>query len=222
MRTLIAFTLLAISAGAAEEAVLASGARIRAERIERDGDKFILHASQGRIELAADFVAAIEPDDTPAPPPAAAPAPASAPEPPKANLHPRELVTEAALRHGLPPALVHSVAMTESSYRQDAVSPKGAIGVMQLMPGTARALAADPLDVNDNIDAGTRLLRGLLLKYQDDPNPVRRALAAYNAGEGAVDRYRGVPPYRETQAYVEKVIERYWRQVQPERLSQGR
>jgi soluble lytic murein transglycosylase-like protein len=223
MRALISIVFFTMAVSAAEVAVLASGARIRAERIERDGDKFILHAAQGRIELAADFVAAIEPDDTPAPPPPpAVPEPAPAPEPPKTNLHPRELVTVAALRHGLPPALVHSVAMTESSYRQEAISPKGAIGVMQLMPDTARALAADPLDVNDNIDAGTRLLRDMLLKYQDDPNPVRRALAAYNAGEGAVDRYGGVPPYRETQAYVEKVIERYWRQVQPEIVQSGR
>jgi soluble lytic murein transglycosylase-like protein len=103
--------------------------------------------------------------------------------------------------------------MTESAYQTNAVSPKGAIGVMQLMPGTARYLQADPHNVEQNIDAGTRLLRELLLKYQDHPDPVRRALAAYNAGEGAVQRHNGVPPYRETQNYVEKVIGKYWRQV---------
>jgi soluble lytic murein transglycosylase-like protein len=224
MRALLAFSLIAASAGAADVAVLASGARMQAVRIEREGDMLILHTGEGRIEIGADLVLAIESAPSNRAPVIETPPPAAAQvrEPPRASLNPRELVTHAALRHGLPPALVHSVAMTESSYRPDAVSPKGAIGVMQLMPETARALDADPLDAGGNIDAGTRLLRGLLLKYQDGPDPVRRALAAYNAGEGAVDRYRGVPPYRETQAYVEKVIERYWRQVQPDIVPPGR
>jgi len=103
------------------------------------------------------------------------------------------------------------VAATESAYQPRAVSPKGAVGVMQLMPQTAAQLGADPHDLRQNIEAGTRLLRDLLLKYQNTPNPVRRALAAYNAGAGAVERYNGVPPYRETLTYVERVIERYWR-----------
>jgi soluble lytic murein transglycosylase-like protein len=77
---------------------------------------------------------------------------------------------------------------------------------MQLMPGTARMLDADPNDPEQNIDAGTRLLRQLLLKYNGD---VAKALAAYNAGSGAVDKYSGVPPYPETQSYVGKVIESY-------------
>ena len=90
--------------------------------------------------------------------------------------------------------------------KQDAVSPKGAIGVMQLMPATARSLAADPNDPEQNIDAGTRLLRELLIKYDGD---VAKALAAYNAGPAAVDRYQGIPPYPETQSYVDKVIQNY-------------
>jgi soluble lytic murein transglycosylase-like protein len=194
---------------ASETAVLTTGQRLDADRIERDGDRYILHLGAGRIELAAAEVASIE----------AAPAvdsPAPLEESPAAaarTLTPRELVTEAARRHGLPPEFVHSVAMAESAYQTHALSPKGAIGVMQLMPGTARYLNADPHDVEQNIDAGTRLLRELLLKYQHDPDPVRRALAAYNAGEGAVRKHNGVPPYRETLNYVERVLRNYWKQA---------
>ena len=89
-----------------------------------------------------------------------------------------------------------------------AVSPKGAIGVMQLMPETARALAANPHDPVQNIEAGARLLRALLIQYDGD---VVKALSAYNAGAGAVARYRGMPPFAETQRYVEKVIRAYLR-----------
>jgi soluble lytic murein transglycosylase-like protein len=117
------------------------------------------------------------------------------------------LVTRAAVRNGLPPELLHSIAQVESGYRQDAVSPKGAIGIMQLMPQTARDLQADASDAEQNVNAGARYLRQLLLKYMDDPYQVRKALAAYNAGPAAVDRYGGVPPYGETQRYVRRVLE---------------
>jgi soluble lytic murein transglycosylase-like protein len=106
----------------------------------------------------------------------------------------------------LPLAFVDSVARVESAFRSDAVSPKGAIGVMQLMPGTAREMDADPNDPAQNIDAGVRLLRDLLVKYDGD---VIKALAAYNAGPGAVERYGGVPPYPETQHYVDRVLRTY-------------
>jgi soluble lytic murein transglycosylase-like protein len=98
------------------------------------------------------------------------------------------------------------VVAAESAYRPDAVSPKGAIGLMQLMPGTAAQYGADPMDPAQNVEAGTAYLRDLLLKYNGD---VAAALAAYNAGPGAVDRYHGVPPYAETRSYVGKVI-RNW------------
>lgn len=211
MRTFAVILLLWIPAAAADYAVLRTGARVQASKIEKQDSRYVLHTGNGRIEIEAALVESLEHEDDPLPPAAPeAPAPAPAPKP---NLTPRELVTVAAERHGLPPEIVHALAQTESAYRADAVSPKGALGVMQLMPSTAQALNADPRDVEQNIDAGTRLLKDLLLKYANDPNPVRRALAAYNAGEGAVSRYGGVPPYRETQAYVEKVIERYWKQV---------
>ena len=131
----------------------------------------------------------------------------------------RTLVRDAALRSGLPPALVESVARVESALRPEAVSPKGALGVMQLMPATARALDADPHDTAQNIDAGARLLRELLIKYDGD---VVKALSAYNAGEGAVDRYRGMPPYPETQDYVDKVIRTYVKRRRRNRPAQLR
>jgi soluble lytic murein transglycosylase-like protein len=117
-----------------------------------------------------------------------------------------DLIREAALRAGLPPEFVASVARVESGLRANALSSKGAIGVMQLMPGTAKSLGADPHDVAQNIDAGARLLRDLLLKYDGD---VVKALSAYNAGPGAVARYQGMPPYDETRRYVNKVIGAY-------------
>jgi soluble lytic murein transglycosylase-like protein len=204
--------ILALPLLAGDTAVLVTGHRLEADRIERSGDTFVLHIGGGRVELSAAEVAEVEYGPAPLPAVAAE----VAPEPRRA-LSPKEMVTEAARRHGLPEEFVHSVAMAESAYHPRAMSPKGAIGVMQLMPGTARYLQADPYDVEQNIDAGTRLLRELLLKFQDDPNQVRRALAAYNAGEGAVRKYNGVPPYRETQVYVERVIGHYWRLVGRER-----
>jgi soluble lytic murein transglycosylase-like protein len=93
----------------------------------------------------------------------------------------------------------------------DAVSAKGAIGLMQLMPGTAHLLGANPNDPRQNVDAGARYLTQLLRKYVDDPHQVRKAVAAYNAGPAAVDRYNGVPPYRETIDYVERVIGQWQR-----------
>lgn len=209
MTRFAALLAFALPLFAADTVVLATGQRLAAERVERDGGRYVLHLGGGRIELDAAEVIDVEQGPAPAPDEAAPPAPTSA----APARSPRELVTEAALRHGLPPDFVHSVAMAESAYQPEAVSSKGAIGVMQLMPATARYLQVDPHDVEQNIDAGTRLLRELLLKYQHDPNPVRRALAAYNAGAGAVRKYDGVPPYRETQAYIEKVIGLYWNRL---------
>lgn len=213
---LAAFAALLVcpAADAAEVAVLHTGFRMRADKVICAAETCILHTGAGRIELAASAIAIVEFEPDPPQPSEPAPSLQPAPSAPaRAPRTPRELIDEMAALNGLPPEFVHSVAQAESAYRVDAVSPKGAIGVMQLMPGTARQLGADPHDPEQNIAAGTALLRELLLKYENDPNPVRRALAAYNAGPGAVSKYNGVPPYRETQQYVEKVLERYWKLV---------
>jgi soluble lytic murein transglycosylase-like protein len=119
----------------------------------------------------------------------------------------RALASEVARRHGLDPDLVLAVVGVESGFRPEAVSPRGAQGLMQLMPTTAGALGvADALDPEQNLDGGVRHLGALLTLYGGD---LARALAAYNAGEGAVARHGGVPPYKETRAYVKKVLARY-------------
>jgi soluble lytic murein transglycosylase-like protein len=119
----------------------------------------------------------------------------------------RQAAALAARRHGLDPELVIAVVSVESGFRPQAVSPKGAQGLMQLMPRTAESLGVvDAFDPEQNLDGGVRHLGQLLAQYNGD---VERALAAYNAGEGAVHRHKGIPPYRETRAYVKKVLEKY-------------
>jgi len=116
------------------------------------------------------------------------------------------LIQRLARRHGVQPALVKAVIAAESNFQPMAVSRVGAQGMMQLMPRTAAELGVErPFGVIENIDGGVRYLRLMLDRYGD----VVRALAAYNAGPGAVDRYKGVPPYKETQAYVKRVLEYY-------------
>lgn len=204
---LLIILLFAGSAFAGEYAILSTGFRIHADRHEADGQTVRLFTKDGMIELPASSVNGFENEDYVAPTPAAAEPVVSDPvAAPVKNKDPKTLVHDAAVRNSLPPAFVASVAKAESAMKQSAVSPKGAIGVMQLMPGTAKALEVDPHDTEQNIDAGTRLLKELLIKYDGD---VVKALAAYNAGPGAVAKYNGLPPYRETQDYVNKVIRDY-------------
>jgi soluble lytic murein transglycosylase-like protein len=117
----------------------------------------------------------------------------------------RSAVEAAAARYDLSPAFLDAVARAESGYDPDAVSPAGAIGVMQLMPKTARDLGVDPRDPAQNILGGAAYLRLLLDRFNGD---IDKTLAAYNAGPGSVDRYAGVPPYRETRAYVAANLDR--------------
>jgi soluble lytic murein transglycosylase-like protein len=110
----------------------------------------------------------------------------------------------AARKHGIPEDLFLRLVQTESAWHTAAVSSKGAIGLAQLMPGTAQLLRVDPHDPAQNLDGGARYLSMQYKKYGD----WRLALAAYNAGPGAVDRYNGIPPYAETRAYVQRILGR--------------
>lgn len=196
------FLLLCAGLATARQIVrLHSGLAYTVDRADRDGDQIFLNTPAGVTILSASEVLSIEEEPDPKRKPAPVPA-----APTKTDT--KALIRAAAKAHGLPVSIVESVARVESGMRNDAVSHKGAIGVMQLMPGTARQLGVDPNDVEQNIDGGTRFLRELLIKYQDDPNQLVKALAAYNAGPGAVARYHGVPPYRETRQYVRKVLNR--------------
>jgi soluble lytic murein transglycosylase-like protein len=117
------------------------------------------------------------------------------------------LVSGAAASDGVPVGLVHAVVMAESAGDPSAVSVAGAQGLMQLMPGTSAGCGiGNPFDPTQNVECGTSYLRSLLNRYH---NNVTLAVAAYNAGPGAVDRYHGVPPYAETRAYVVRVLNAY-------------
>ena len=119
------------------------------------------------------------------------------------------LIEQTAARHKVDPALIRAVIAQESGYHSRATSRKGAQGLMQLMPATARDLGvSNAYDAGQNIDGGVRYLRALLEKYKGD---LDRALAAYNAGEGAVQRANGVPNFAETRAYVRRVTDNYFR-----------
>jgi soluble lytic murein transglycosylase-like protein len=198
MRSLL-FLLLwtAGTALAGEYAILEGGGRLHVDHHEIEGATVRLFNGSGSIELNAAQVRGFEEEEYVAP----APAPYSvlAPEP---ALSPQQLADRAAEKYGLPRELVRSVMKAESGFAPQAVSPKGAIGLMQLMPATAQILGADPHDPAANVDAGARYLRELLEKYNGG---LYHALAAYNAGPAAVEKYRGVPPYRETVNYIRRV-----------------
>ncbi|MDZ7638986.1 MAG: lytic transglycosylase domain-containing protein [Bryobacterales bacterium] len=184
---------------------LRTGFVLEAERVEVDGASLVLHAGAGRIAVERSEVERI--DDLPWVMP---PSDESAPPAPFAESPTvKQLLRLSATKHGLPEAFVASVAEAESALQPRALSPKGARGVMQLMPGTAAALGVNPDEPAENIDGGAKLLRDLLLRYQHHPDQVRLALAAYNAGAGAVAKHGGIPPYRETNTYVERVLRRY-------------
>jgi soluble lytic murein transglycosylase-like protein len=120
-----------------------------------------------------------------------------------------QVIRVSARMHGVDPAVVNSIIKAESDHRVDAVSPKGALGLMQLMPETAAELGYDPYVPEENIQAGTEYISWLLDRYSNRRNALSLAIAAYNAGPGNVDRYRGIPPFAETRTYVKRVLSYY-------------
>lgn len=188
---------------AGEYAVLTNGFRLRAERHTVDGDKTTLYDRDGGYSvIPTELIAGFEAEEAAAREPAPAPQPA-------APLSPLE---EAARQNGIDPALVASLIAAESGNNPAAVSPKGAQGLMQLMPATAREMGVtNAFDPTDNVRGGTAYLRRMLDRYQGQPNRLERALAAYNAGPKPVDRYGGLPPYRETVDFVSRVIAQWLR-----------
>jgi soluble lytic murein transglycosylase-like protein len=123
------------------------------------------------------------------------------------------IIFRAGEEQGVDPRFIHAVIKQESRYNPMAVSPVGAEGLMQMMPGTAKRFGLkDPFDAAANVAAGTRYLKWLLQRFDGD---VSLALAGYNAGEGAVDKYNGVPPFNETQNYVKKIVASYGKTYHP-------
>jgi soluble lytic murein transglycosylase-like protein len=187
----------------ADYVVLRSGIRLHVKSYERTGDTMRLAIEGGTVEVGAADVVTIEPEDLFK----ALPAPSAAAGP-YANL-----IRQAALNHGLDEALITSVIAAESNFNPHAVSRKQALGLMQLLPSTARRYSVtDIFDPAQNINAGTQYLKELLEQYHGN---LALALAAYNAGPERVVQFRGVPPYPETRAYLKRVTTSMANQKKP-------
>jgi soluble lytic murein transglycosylase-like protein len=188
-------------------ALLASGAAYSATAaavdppVRRSATVVRADARSGRLVRAVTVSSRAVPEKIIGP---SAPSPVRSKSEPAANVS--EMVASIAGRHDVEPLLVDSVIRVESNYNQYAISPKGAMGLMQLIPGTARRFGVnDTFQPEQNIEGGVRYLKYLMELYKGDE---RLALAAYNAGEGAVAKYKGIPPYPETQSYVYQVGKR--------------
>jgi soluble lytic murein transglycosylase-like protein len=210
---LIGLCALALPVRAAENITLKTGYTLAADRHEVTDGTVRIFSGDEVTEMPASLIANVEQiqeqpkAEAPAPVvPPVAPVVAAIEKPAPAETTPIALALTAAHKYSLPDAFVAGVMRAESGFNPGAVSPKGAIGLMQLMPDTARDLGVDPKNPGENADAGTRYLRDLLARYEDQPNQVELALAAYNAGPAAVDKYHGVPPYRETHEYILRVL----------------
>ncbi len=179
----------------ADYAVLRSGARLHITGYEQLGDKVRLTVAGGSIEIAAEDLVNVEPEDQ---------FTAIALKP-QSNEPFGNLIHAAAQKHGVDEKLIAHVIAVESNYNPKAVSRKRAQGLMQLLPQTAAKYSvSNVFDPAQNIDGGTRYLKDLLAKYSGD---VKLALAAYNAGPDMVTRYRGIPPFPETQKYVRAITD---------------
>ena len=185
----------------AELVVFNTGRTLSVKGHRVDGDSLVLSLRSGG-EMVCDnaIVARFAPDEVPYPEPEAESAPvvlASSPSVPYGDI-----IDRLSAQQGVPVKLVRAVIQVESAFNERARSPKGAMGLMQLMPATARQYAVtDPYDPATNIEAGVKHLKSLLQRL-----PVALALAAYNAGEATVQRFHGIPPYPETRNYVSRIL----------------
>ena len=208
VKCVLLLAILATTAWAAEiaspgmqvvyDAVLRNGFSIRHDHQQKlqGVTRLYLSAdpSSGFVDVPTEEIVSVDRQEIPLPPPAAA----------ASREEVDHWVNSASDQHRVDPDLIRSVIKAESGYNSRAVSPKGAQGLMQLMPSTASQLGVkDAFAPGENIEGGTRYLRDLLVLYNND---MAKALAAYNAGPQRVAQYNGVPPYRETHAYVARVI----------------
>ena len=199
---------LSITAAAPARAELVffqSGRAMSVRAIRSDGDELVLQLrSGGDIHCDKSLIVKVEPDEVEYPEEVlqALPFARTLIEPPSIPEQYRDLVTQTAARHGVDARVVNALIQVESAYHSRAVSPKGAKGLMQLMPATGRQYGAlDLFDPKVNLEAGIQHLKRLLTRYD-----LPMALAAYNAGEAAVNRFGGIPPFRETQDYVTRIL----------------
>lgn len=196
------FAVWALPCFASETVYLKSGFHLDAKSHKQQDETIVLYTDAGSLEFPTGEVERIE---VTADPPAIQPITASPQKPIS------DILTDAAVLEGLEPELVRSVARIESGLHQEAISRKGALGLMQLMPQTAQALGVQAKVAEQNAEGGAKYLRDLLVKYG---GAYVLALAAYNAGPGAVTKYGGIPPYAETRKYILNVLHEYYRQKQ--------
>ena len=199
--------LLCVAAAAPARAELVffdSGRAMSVKAIRSENDEVVLLLrAGGEVHCDQSLIVKVEPDEVEYPDEVAEVVPAER-EPDVAGIPEpfRDLVTATAARHGVDARVVSALIQVESAYHSRAVSPKGARGLMQLMPATGRKYGAlDLFDPKVNVEAGVQHLKRLLSRYD-----LPLALAAYNAGEAAVNRFGGIPPFRETQNYVSRIL----------------
>lgn len=195
-----ALLLLAPAPAGAELVYFHTGRAVSVRAVRSDGDVLTLQLrGGGEMTCSREAIARVAPDEVEYP---EEELPVVAAQLPAVPAPYTDLVATTAKQHGIDARLVHAVIQVESAYRARAVSPKGARGLMQLLPSTGRQYGAlDLFDPAVNLDAGVRHLKALLARFE-----LPLALAAYNAGEGAVSRFGGIPPFRETRTYVTRIL----------------
>ena len=201
---LVSLCLIAVPARA-ELVYFTSGRTMSVKAHRTEGAQIVLLLrTGGEMTFDAALVKSVEPDEVPYPEPEPEVAtPALVPTQPLAAVPYGQIIDEVAALHEVDVKLVRALIQVESAYKPAARSRKGAMGLMQLMPATARQYSVDnPYDPRANIEAGIRHLKSLLQQFD-----VKLALAAYNAGEAAVRKFKGIPPYRETQQYVSRILQ---------------